>query len=282
MASLTRTCELLYLTNQTINKKQWRIPSSLGRHTPNTDSPKQQQGLMSYQDQLASVKSKTRKSVPFPVRSDQYEEEEQEESLSNLLDGEYDEKESHAAFQRALNEWRGVPTKEQEVKEVVDKVVKSNAGINANTGCNANTGTQSAKTPSVAESQLKDLLERSAMDKGLSYLDKLLLDKYRSESGVNKEDALDQKLEKLRSLSLNDQSELVLSQLNEPTWQEEEEEELNLHDESFPLVGFEGEEEFTIQDITQCTEDSIQESLKAGRMIEVLPSSVCTIEESSR
>jgi hypothetical protein len=196
--------------------------------------------------------------------------------LGNLLDGEYDERESHAAFQKALDEWRGVSVKKEEPE------VKNEIRLDTGSTSNANTGTQSSKTPSAAEAQLKDLLERSAVDKGLSYLDKLLLDKYRNGASeeATKEDALNQRLETLRSLTLNERQDRLTM---ETTWPGEEEELNLLQDESFPIVleyALTREEGVTttVQDITDCEEQSIQESLLAGRMIEVLPSSACVVE----
>jgi hypothetical protein len=192
------------------------------------------------------------------------------------LDGEYNEQESHAAFQKALSEWRRGPSP---VPTKLEKSLTRSDSVGQST---EESGTQSTQSVSEAEKRLQELLTKSSTRTGLSYLDKVLLNKYRQTDSLENSTPLTERQEELNILAEENNKQEDDEQSEAGSWNdEEEEEESDLQQETFPKVDQDEDlsSQLTLQDITLCEAAAIQESLLAGRMIEVLPSKACRVEE---
>ena len=189
-----------------------------------------------------SLYQKELKSVPiYPKKTN--------ENQSSLFDGAYDEQESHESFQDALREWRS--------SNRLSSVPKSSHSM---------TGTN---TINFDKSNLEQKIQNMLTKQGPSLLDKLTLEKLRSESYQEPLIELDTESNEIQEFQEIKDDEF------------EHENEPLIMNETFPEI----QEPIShsnllieIQEITKNEKEAIDASLKQGIRVELVPT-ICIIEE---
>jgi hypothetical protein len=152
----------------TFSDLKWRIPSSLGRYTKTP--PKK-----TYAERINSLSSfqKSKRAVAIAADQNSKPVSDFTNSSESLLQGNYDEMESHKSFQKALAEWRGENTDSEPRLE-------SPITLNLQSG-STQTANEVIQTSTESLKDLEKHVEKLLMDSSsLSYMDKILLSKLRA------------------------------------------------------------------------------------------------------